>query len=51
MKIAMKISRQYHVEKQPSEPMRDRFISRRQSYHIVYRSTVDFPGSARPRAN
>lgn len=30
---ALKLARQYHLEKQPSEPQRSHFIARQQSYH------------------
>jgi len=33
MEAALKLARQYHLEKQPSEPQRTHFIARQQSYH------------------
>lgn len=33
MEAAMKLARQYHLEKLPSEPQRCHFIARQQSYH------------------
>ena len=33
MEAALKLTRQYHLEKQPSEPQRIHFIARQQSYH------------------
>lgn len=33
MEAALKLARQYHVEKRPSEKQRTHFISRQQSYH------------------
>lgn len=35
MEAAMKLSRQYYLEKVPPEPSRYRFIARRQSYHGI----------------
>ncbi|KAK5715746.1 hypothetical protein LTR17_016656 [Elasticomyces elasticus] len=33
VEAAVKLARQYHIEKQPSEPHRTNFIARQQSYH------------------
>lgn len=33
IEAALKLARQYHVEKSPSEPQRSHFIARQQSYH------------------
>jgi len=33
MEAALKLTRQYHIEKSPSEPQRCHFIARQQSYH------------------
>lgn len=33
IEAALKLARQFHLEKQPSEPQRTHFISRHQSYH------------------
>ena len=35
MEAAVKLSRQYFLEKEPAEPQRCRFIARRQSYHGI----------------
>ena len=33
VEAALKLARQYHMEKKPSEPERTHFIARQQSYH------------------
>lgn len=44
MEAAVKMARQYFLEKKPAEPQRTKFISRRQSYHGVTLGSLSMGG-------
>ena len=44
MEAAMKLARQYFLEKSSPEPQRTRFISRRQSYHGITLGALSLGG-------
>jgi adenosylmethionine-8-amino-7-oxononanoate aminotransferase len=46
MEAALKLARQIFLEKQPPEPQRTRFISRRQSYHGITLGALSVGGHA-----
>jgi len=50
MEAALKLSRQYHIEKQPSEPQRTHFIARQQSYHGTTLGSLAIGGHIARRA-
>lgn len=50
MEAAMKLARQYFLEKQEPEPRRTRFISRRQSYHGTTLGSLAMGGHVLRRA-
>jgi adenosylmethionine-8-amino-7-oxononanoate aminotransferase len=50
MEAALKLARQIFLEKQPPEPQRVRFISRRQSYHGITLGALSVSGHAYRRA-
>ena len=47
---ALKLARQYHMEKRPSEPRRSHFIARQQSYHGTTLATLGVGGHVARRA-
>lgn len=50
MEAALKLARQYHIEKQPSEPQRTHFIARQQSYHGTTLGSLAVGGHVARRA-
>ncbi|KAI5921679.1 exocyst complex protein exo70 [Camillea tinctor] len=50
MEAAMKLSRQYFLEKRPSEPKRTRFIARENSYHGTTLGSLSMGGHVSRRA-
>lgn len=44
MEAAMKMARQYFLEKKPAEPQRTKFISRAQSYHGITLGSLSMGG-------
>jgi len=50
MEVAMKLARQYHLEKRPPQPQRDLFLSRQQSYHGATLGTLALSGHVNRRA-
>lgn len=50
MEATLKMARQYHLEKRPSEPQRTRFISRQQSYHGTTLGALSVSGHVARRA-
>jgi adenosylmethionine-8-amino-7-oxononanoate aminotransferase len=46
MEAAIKLARQYYLEKMPAEPRRTRFIARRQSYHGITLGALGVGGHA-----
>lgn len=50
MEAAMKLARQYFLEKQEPEPLRTRFISRKQSYHGTTLGSLAMGGHVMRRA-
>ncbi|KAI3329232.1 exocyst complex protein exo70 [Xylariaceae sp. AK1471] len=51
MEAAMKLARQYYLEKDPPEPSRMRFISRENSYHGITLGSLSMGGHVTRRAN
>lgn len=50
MEAALKLARQYFLEKSPPEPQRTRFISRSQSYHGITLGALSIGGHKGRRA-
>lgn len=50
IEAALKLARQYHVEKDPSEPQRTHFIARQQSYHGTTLGSLAIGGHVARRA-
>lgn len=50
MEAALKLARQYHLEKSPSEPQRTHFVARQQSYHGTTLGTLAVGGHVARRS-
>lgn len=50
MEAAMKLARQYFLEKSPAQPQRTKFIARRQSYHGTTIGSLSMGGHKARRA-